>query len=381
MRPGFRRGLAIGTAYGLIAALVAEAVRPRGGSASLLDWDEVARIAMARTADERMDPAELASTAATYNRFAAELRGPLLDAVGGLPPGAQLPAFEALDRARWLELNVGILRRLMEPLADVTRVPNSWLAGLGRSGVDRYVALVLEFLSRRVLGQFDPQLLGREPVRPPSGPDGPPPPASGGGNLYLVEPNVAAWERRADLPGEDLRRWLILHELAHAWQFAGHPWLREHLDAQLEELIGLTKARHATRGMDRLRALTIGAPAQWDVLRRLQATMSVIEGYGNLVMNLVGGKVLSSMDRLEAAYRQRSGERNVLEVLTWRLTGLELKLEQYRVGERFVGEIRNRYGMDVLNRVWDGPESLPRGDELRDPERWVRRVVRKTPNR
>lgn len=360
MRPGFRRGLAIGTVYGLVAALVAEAVRPRGGSAPLLDWEEVERIALARSEDERMDPAEGAATAAAYNGFAAKLQGPMLAAVGGLPRGVRLPAFEALDRASWLELNVGILRRLMEPLADVTRVPNSWLAGLGRSGVDRYVALVLEYLSRRVLGQFDPQLLGREPVRQA---------------LYLVEPNVAAWERRADLPGDDLRRWLILHEMAHAWQFAGHPWLRGHLDAQLEELIALTKARHATRGMDRLRALTVGAPAQWDVLRRMQATMSVIEGYGNLVMNLVGGQVIDSVDRLEAAYRQRSGERNVLEVLIWRLTGLELKLEQYRVGERFVREIHDRYGMDVLNRVWDGPESLPRSEDLRDADRWARRVL------
>lgn len=360
MRRGFRRGLAIGAAYGLVAALIAEAVRPRGGTAPLLDWDEVTRLALARSVEERMDPADRARAAATYNGFAAELLAPLLDTVGGLPRGVRLPPFEALDRASWLELNVGILRRLMEPLADVTRVPDSWLAGLGRSGVDRYVALVLDFLSRRVLGQFDPQLLGKGPVRPA---------------LYLVEPNVAAWQRRADLPGEDLRRWLILHEMAHAWQFAAHPWLREHVDAQLEELIGLTIARQATRGMERLRALAMGAPAQWEVVRRMQATMTLVEGHGNLVMNLVGGRVLRSIDRLEAAYRQRSGERNVLEVLIWRLTGLELKLEQYRVGERFAREVHDRYGMAVLNRVWDGPETLPRPEELRDPERWRRRVL------
>lgn len=361
MRRGFRRGLAVGAAYGLIAALVAEAVRPRGGSVPLLDWDEVTRIALSRASDERMDAAERARVAASYERFAGQLVGPLLDAVGGLPDGARLPPFEALDRASWLELNVGILRRLMEPLADVTRLPNSWLAELGRSGVDRYVALVLDFLSRRVLGQFDPQLLGKGPVRPA---------------LYLVEPNVTAWERRADLPGDDLRRWLILHEMAHAWQFAAHPWLREHLESQLEELIGLTVARQATQGMDRLRAVVSGGPAQWEVVRRMQATMSVVEGHGNLVMNLVGGRVLRSADRLEAAYRQRSGERNVLELLIWRLTGLELKMEQYRVGERFAREIHDRYGMAALNRVWESPETLPRAEELRDPERWHRRVAR-----
>ena len=54
-------------------------------------------------------------------------------------------------------------------------------------GVNRYLALMLEFLSRRVLGQFDPQLLGREPVQH---------------GLYLVEPNVSDWERPSRRTGK-----------------------------------------------------------------------------------------------------------------------------------------------------------------------------------
>lgn len=360
MRQGFRRGLALGAAYGLVAALVAEAVRPRGGTAALLDWDEVIRLAMARVRDQRVAPDKLARAAATYNRFAAELRAPLLEVVGGLPQGSRLPDFEALDRAGWLELNVGILRRVMEPLAAVTRVPDSWLAMAGRAGVNRYVALLLEFLGRRVLGQFDPQLMGREPIQPA---------------LYLVEPNVAAWQQEAQLPGADLRRWLILHEMTHAWQFASHPWLRDHMDRQIDELIDLASRSAASRGRDRLRVLTVGVPSQWDLVRRMQATMSLIEGHGNLVMNLAGRQVLRSFDRLQAAYRRRSSERSMLEQVVWRVTGLEMKMEQYRLGERFAEKIYDRYGMEALNRAWEGPESLPRPEELDDPTRWYRRVV------
>ncbi len=360
MRRGFRRGLALGAAYGLLTALVAQAVRPRGGPAALLDWDEVTRLATARVRDQRMSADMLAHAAATYNRFAGELRQPLLDAVGGLPAPAQLPDFDALDRAGWLELNVGIMRRVMEPLAAVTRVPDSWLAMAGRAGLNRYVAMLMEFLGRRVLGQFDPQLMGKEPVQPA---------------LYLVEPNVAAWQKQAELPGADLRRWLILHEMTHAWQFVGHPWLRDHMDRQIEELIQLATRGAASRGVERLRALTIGVPSQWELVRRIQATMSLVEGHGNLIMNLVGRRELRSFDSLEAAYRRRSGERSILEQLVWRVTGLEMKMEQYRVGERFAQDVYERYGMDALNRAWDGPESLPRSDELEDPARWYRRVV------
>jgi coenzyme F420 biosynthesis associated uncharacterized protein len=350
----------MGALTGLAAVMVAEAVRPRGGTTLLLDWDEVTRLAAARLREERIPEAALASFADRYNELAAELRGPLLEAVGGLPAGARMPDFQALDRAHWLDLNVGILRRVMEPLAAVTRVPGSWLAVAGRAGLNRYVALMLVYLGRRVLGQFDPQLLGREPIQPA---------------LYLVEPNVAAWEHQADLDGVDLRRWLILHEMTHAWQFAGHPWLREHLDSQVDALVGMAVRSSTPRRLQRLRAVTIGAPTQWDLVRRMQATMSLIEGHGNLVMNLVGRRTLPSFADLEAAYRRRGGERGPLERLLWRVTGLEMKLEQYTVGERFARAVHDRYGMDVLNRAWDGPETLPRPDELGSPDRWHRRVM------
>jgi coenzyme F420 biosynthesis associated uncharacterized protein len=360
VRRAFRRGLALGAASGLAAVLVAEAIRPRGGSAELLDWDEVTRLAIRRLRGERMAPAELASSAASYNRFAGELRGPLLETVGGLPPGARLPDFEALDRAGWLELNVGILRQVMEPLAAVTRVPDSRLALAGRAGLSRYVALTLEFLGRRVLGQFDPNLLGREPVR---------------SALYLVEPNVAAWEEEAGLPGDDLRRWLILHEMTHAWQFEGRPWLREHLNQQVRALVELAGRGASAKGLGRLRAMTIGMPSQWDLVRRLQATMSLVEGHGNLAMSLVGRRELASFASIDAAYRRRGRERSLLERLIALVTGLEMKIEQYRVGEQFARTVHERYGMDVLNRAWEGPEALPHADELRDVERWRRRVV------
>jgi coenzyme F420 biosynthesis associated uncharacterized protein len=360
VRRGLRRGLAVGAASGLAAVLMTEAVRPRGGTTLLLDWDEVERLAQAGP-EERLSPRRLAAIAAGYDRYADELREPMLRAVGGLPAGARLPGFVALDRPRWLELNVGILRRVMEPLASVSRVPDSWLAIAGRAGLNRYVALMLRFLAHRVLGQFDPQLLGREPIQPA---------------LYLVEPNVAAWERQAGLPGDDLRRWLILHEMTHAWQFAGHPWLRQHLDQQIQSLIALAVQPGRSSGLQRLRSFTLGAPTQWAVMRRMQATMSLVEGHGNLVMNIVGRQVLPSFDRLEAAHRRRSGERGPLEWLLWRVTGLEMKMAQYRVGERFALAVRYRYGMEVLNRAWEGPDALPTLEEMDAPERWYRRVVR-----
>ncbi len=359
MRRSVGRAAIYGALLGLATAAVAEAVRPRGGSSVLVDWDQVRRVARARLDTPSLDHAELAAAARTYQLMAAELEKPMLKFVGGLPKGASLPKFDALDRVGWLDLNLGIIRRVVDPVLEAGRVPNSLLVEVGRAGVDSYVAFMLSFIGRRVLGQYDRQLLGAEPV--------------GGAGLYLVETNVEEWGRRADLPGEDLRRWLILHEMTHAWQFAAHPWLRPYMESSMRVLIeSVTKS---AKPVARIAAFAGVLPAQWKVMRQVQGTMSVVEGYSNLVMNELGGTLLAGFDRLEEAYRKRSSGKSPLEVLIWKLTGLDLKLQQYRNGEAFCRAIFDQHGMKVLNEVWTSEAHMPHLGELAHPEAWYRRVV------
>jgi coenzyme F420 biosynthesis associated uncharacterized protein len=217
---------------------------------------------------------------------------------------------------------------------------------------------MLAFLGSRVLGQYDPQLLAAEPI--------------GGDGLYLVETNVVAWQKHANLPDEDLRRWLILHEMTHAWQFAAHPWLRRYMEESMQKLIDSVTSKGPA--VTRLAGFAGVLPAQWRVMRDVQGTMSVVEGYSNLVMNQLGHKLLPGFDRLEHAYRERSSGKSTLEVLIWKLTGLDLKLQQYKRGEAFCQAVFDQYGMQILNRVWDGPEYMPRLKELANPSLWYRRT-------
>src|SRR5258706_14351998 len=106
--------------------------------------------------------------------MAAKLETPLLVSVGGMPAGAKLPEFQALDREGWLDLNLGIMRRVVDPVLETGRLPNSLIVDVGRTGLDHYMALMLAFLGRRVLGQYDPHLMAVEPI--------------GEAGLYLVEP-------------------------------------------------------------------------------------------------------------------------------------------------------------------------------------------------
>ena len=57
----------------------------------------------------------------------------------------------------------------------------------------------------------------------------------------------------------------------------------------------------------------------------------------------------------------------------WRERGFEAIARDYleRLPKHKAGE---RRGIDVLDRVWDGPDSLPSTSELEHPADWVARV-------
>lgn len=355
----------MGAAGALAAAVATDLLRHRGGPAVLIDWDEVRELVHRRLEGERrLTKAEVTKAEARYAKLAAEVRAPLPKALGA-DLTQELPPYQALDRAAWAELNIGILADTIRPLLESGGFPRSRLTDLGRAGVDRYLAVLLSFLSTRVLGQFDPQLFGKE--------------ALVGGSLYLVESNIQTWEEQEGLDGDELRRWLILHESTHAWQFAAHPWLREHINQQLEALLAMAGQANQDP-FTRIVGLTVGLPSQWAAMRRMQATMSLIEGYSNLVMNRAGREVLPGFERLEESYRRRSA-RSPLETAFWKLTGLDLKLRQYREGEAFCRAILERGGMAALNKAWESAVSLPRAEELKNPDAWYDRVVAGRPSR
>jgi putative hydrolase len=106
-------------------------------------------------------------------------------------------------------------------------------------------------------------------------------------------------------------------------------------------------------------------PAQRESFGRTQALMSLLEGASNHVMNAVGSRVLPDFDALHEKFEGRHRRRGPLEQLVLRLTGLDLKLEQYAEGERFVAAVVAQSGQAGLARVWRGPEWLPTLDDPR----------------
>jgi coenzyme F420 biosynthesis associated uncharacterized protein len=187
---------------------------------------------------------------------------------------------------------------------------------------------------------------------------------------------------------------VCLHEVTHQLQFTAVPWLKDHLEAQMAEFVEVTDldpevlrdrlrdvlhsvldaARGEGDGDDAGLMALVQDPAQRAVLDRVTAVMSLVEGHAEYVMDGVGPDVVPSVRTLRKRFAQRRKGRGPIDRVLRRLLGLEQKMKQYAEGRVFVGGVVDLVGMEGFNRVWEGPENLPRIEELTDPARWVERV-------
>jgi coenzyme F420 biosynthesis associated uncharacterized protein len=288
----------------------------------------------------------------------------------GPPGGRQL---RVADRAEWIDFNIEGFGALMEPVVRRAAAgAGDFTWAVGGATLTAQVGLLLGFLSSRVLGQYD-----TGPLLSP-GRDGAP------GKVFFLDGNIVSAAGRLSVPVDGLRLWIVLHEMTHALQFEGYPWLRRHLGGLLEGLISPLAERLGVREtLGRISGnLKTGgrsvelmmSPQQRESFDRMQATMSVIEGYSDYVMHHVGKGLVPHYDHLKQRMARSRAHRPPFETAVFRLTGLDVKLEQYRLGEEFAAAVVRRQGMEGLNRVWERPENLPSLEEVRDPGLWMSRL-------
>ena len=117
-------------------------------------------------------------------------------------------------------------------------------------------------------------------------------------------------------------------------------------------------------------------PERRRLLDRLQATMSVIEGHAEHVMDASRrrprpGAGRAAPQRLDERRARRGG----LGELIARLLGMDLKLRQYELGKAFCDAVVAEAGPEALRMVWRSPADLPDLAELEAPRRWLERVA------
>ncbi|MGH2723507.1 MAG: zinc-dependent metalloprotease [Actinomycetota bacterium] len=341
----------------------------------LVDWGSAARIA-GRVAGSGppIAPAERARLSEDFAEVLAEADAAVMSFTGLRIDGPGTRPW-VMTRAEWVEANLRAFERVLEPVAQrlLGHRLHGTLAPVRRSVLAFQVGGILGYLGRKVLGQYDLFV-------PPDDRE----------LLYFVGPNVVEVERRLRFRPREFRLWLSLHEVSHRVQFEGVPWLRGYLFGLVDEYLGtlevdpralidaLRRAREEARRSGRWRELGIlfllMTPRQRDTFRRMQALMALLEGHGNFVMDRISDGRLDGAARMRRTLRERRRGTPVNRAVQ-RAIGLDVKVRQYDIGERFVARVVDRAGPEGFARVWERPEHLPTLEEIGRPEAWVDRVA------
>jgi putative hydrolase len=307
------------------------------------------------------------------------------------PP--EVTRVRAVRRAEWVEANVRGLRGLFEPTAErmaralqaahgeetaeVAESPQMIEAVLERMTpllMGAQVGAVLGALAQRVLGQYELPL-----------------PRTDQPALLFVVPNIAAFEKEWSLPPDEFRAWVAVHETTHAFDL-GRPWVREHFLGLVREVAGALEFDLAAL-QDRLEGLDPSDPQKLSealsgdlltgeltdeqrlILRRVQAFLAAAEGHADHVVSIIGKDRLAGFSQIDEAVRRRHEGRSQEERAVERLLGIDVKLEQYRLGRAFSDHVAEATDEATLARMWESAEALPSMPELEEPRLWLARMA------
>ena len=347
----------------------------------MIDWD------LAVSAASRMAGPGPVITRAEADEAVAELKAgahrstPLVREFTGLVAEERTAPVLVVDRRGWIQANADGFAQVLSPLIDRLQekkgAPSPMTEAVGSRVTGLEVGTLLGFMSSKVLGQFDPF------YAPAGSPEA--------GRLLLVAPNIVHAENEMHVDRADFRLWVCLHEETHRVQFTAVPWMRDHIHGQIEELVGgievdpgkmaqmlgegVKRLGDVLRGADDVSLLELFSSArQREILDRVTAVMSLLEGHADVVMDGVGPEVIPSVDHIRRRFNERRKGSSYVDRVVRRLLGLDAKMAQYRNGAAFVRGAVDEVGMEGFNAVWAGPANLPSRAEIGDPAAWVRRV-------
>jgi coenzyme F420 biosynthesis associated uncharacterized protein len=362
----------------------------------MVDWSIARRVAglVARAEDRVVDPGlDLVALSAEFEARVSDYTR--------LTPVEPIPRPELVSRQGWSDANFEAMAELMKPVEE--RMSERFekagpLAGPLRTGAGAALAaelgLVVGYMSQRVLGQYELSLIA----------------GTANPRLLFVGANLVGAATALNVDREAFVRWVTVHELTHAMQFGGVPWLRDYMGSLLKEYLetvdvkvdsgdaapnGASRRRNGGLlggALDRLRNIDLPDPSeladrfrdggfaalvqndeQRDVMERMQAAMAVVEGHAEHVMDALAPELVPQHEGLRAAMDARRQSRSAPERVLLRLLGMEMKMRQYTLGKEFCDAVVAADGIEGLNRVWVGPEALPTLAELERPADWLAR--------
>jgi coenzyme F420 biosynthesis associated uncharacterized protein len=378
-------GVASAAAFGAAWANSRAKQAQREGPPDMIDWVQVRKLAH-RLSQEQPAPSEWHAKWNDYYQKLVLRVVPIIEEYVQTKLPRELNSVNVVNRNGWIDANISSFKNLFEPMEAMNREAIKKTGAFSQAVVGSFnqmvlsgeVGILLGYLSQRVLGQYDLSLLGKK--------------SENDGKVYFVEPNINKVVSNLGLSGDEFRLWIALHESTHAFEFESYPWVRQYFNSLLEKYFSyirtdLEQMSSSGQGLsgfiNRIRSNgqqggawleRIMTPQQRELFNQLQALMSIVEGYSNHVMNAVGEKLMPNYNQIKERIEHRQKNRSLIDRIFVKITGLNLKMEQYRLGEIFVDAVVAKKGIVFGNLMWKQPEYIPTLDEIKNPDKWVARI-------
>ena len=310
---------------------------------------------------------------------------------------------ECVDRSGWAHATLDGLAPVLTSLAgalertggDDLGLPDPASSGyepnltdpgdIGAFLMQSLLPLLLGVWSGSMIGQLAHHALGQYDL---------PLPLHGVPTQRFLVRNVDAFGEEWAVPANELRYALALREVVHGAQ-RSVPWVRDELERLATEYVGAYEVQPDAL-QEQLGELNLADPSsmaslsqlgdpsallgamrserQAPLLESLQRFVSVLEGYTDIVVEMLGEKMMPSHARIDEALKRHRLDRGEAAAFVDRLLGLELDRGHYDAGIAFSRGVVERGGIEQLNRLWTSSEMMPTRAELEAPGLWLARI-------
>lgn len=359
-----------------------------------LNWDLAQQFAQLGAVGKSADPEPDPSTRIAFNAL-ADIADPYIREMTGASTGPKDVHVEILTttRARWAHRTLSDLRPLFTDLATAlnrrdtpTDEPGdpfgAMLANLtsmmAPAMMGMSVGSMVGALASHALGQYELPL-----SRPFSS------------EILIISSSVDAFASDWSIATDDLRMWVIIHELtSHA--ILASPAIEEGLsqlvrqhvsgfrpnpEALLESMGDFDMSDpSALSGIQEMFSdpmVLMGAvrsPEQEALAPFLDARIAAISGYIDFVVDSVSSRLLGASSPIAEAVRRRRVEYGKDADLIERLLGVSATRAQQQRGRAFINGVVEREGAEALTKMLSQASRLPTPNEVDAPGLWLARL-------
>jgi putative hydrolase len=282
--------------------------------------------------------------------------------------------------ARYVEpIATGMQEALGKGLADQLPGGMAGLSGL-QGAMTPMTAMLTGMQVGTIAGHLAGQLLGGYDLGVPT---------LGPRVVATVGDQAGLLAREHGISSDEMRFWLALRECVHRRVFAGVDWLVDHLTGEmgrfaaaaefdataLTEQLGVKAAEAMQRMAEQAGIGSSPSAEQTAILARLQALVSLVAGYADVMVRRSAEGKLTNLDRIEQVTLARRGEGGEGERFLTQLIGLDLRPSDVRAGRVFCEAVLAARGPNGMDVVWRDVEHLPTPAEIVEPARWLLRLA------